>query len=164
MASPRTQRPCPSREHGAALVLAIFVLPIGTMLRQLVPFGRWTVLVLATGLIFSAPIGMHRIIDRFGDDPLADARLPMGRNTFVAARDYMPFGSGLGTFVPVYGSYEKPRDMLASYANRAHDDVLEFWLETGAAGLALMLLFAIWLISSRCERASPCGATDFRSR
>jgi hypothetical protein len=36
----------------------------------------------------------------------------------------------VGSFVPVYGMYEKPQDVLVNaFANRAHDDVLkpEWW-------------------------------------
>jgi len=59
----------------------------------------------------------------------------------------MPLGSGMGTFVPVYASVEKSEDLLANvFANRAHNDVLELWLETGVVGLALMAVFAMWFI------------------
>ncbi len=31
------------------------------------------------------------------------------------------------------------------FANHAHDDILELWLETGIVGVALLALFAVWL-------------------
>ena len=78
------------------------------------------------GLQFS----LYRILDRFGDDPMADARIPFARNTIAAAKAYMPWGSGLGSFVPVYAMTEPPRDVLANtFANHAHNDILELWLE-----------------------------------
>ena len=46
----------------------------------------------------------------------------------------MPVGAGLGTFVPVYAMFEKPEQVSLFYVNRAHNDVLELWLETGVAG------------------------------
>ena len=46
-----------------------------------------------------------------------------------------PFGSGFGTFVPVYEKFA-PRTLLGGYANHAHDDGLELWL---AGVLAVML-------------------------
>jgi hypothetical protein len=77
---------------------------------------------------------------------LSDSRIPFGRNTIEAAKAYMPFGSGLGTFVPVYGMFEKPMETMANkFVNRAHNDVLELWLETGLAGVALAILFVVWL-------------------
>jgi len=91
-------------------------------------------------------------MERFASDPLEDARLPFARTTIEAAQAYMPFGSGMGTFVPVHAMFEKPENLLANiYANRAHNDVLEIWLETGIVGLALMAVFAIWYILRSLE-------------
>lgn len=98
-------------------------------------------------LTFVVQFGLYRIMERFADDPLQDARVSYTRNTVEAARAYMPLGSGLGTFVPVYAMFEKPEDtVINAYANHAHDDALELWLETGIAGPALMGLFIIWLV------------------
>lgn len=96
-------------------------------------------------LIFASQFALFRIMARFAEDPLADARLVFAGNTWEAARSLMPFGSGLGSFVPVYQHFEKPQDALVDvYANRAHNDVLEVWLETGLAGLVLMVVFVLW--------------------
>lgn len=98
-------------------------------------------------LIFSSQFALYRVFERFEVDPLEDARLAFARNTWDAAVALMPFGSGLGTFVPVYQFFEKPQDALRDiFANRAHNDVLEIWLETGMMGLVLMTLFAVWLL------------------
>ena len=95
-------------------------------------------------IIFSLQFALYRILERFGPDPLADARIPFARNTITAAKAYMPFGSGLGTFVPVYQMFEQPSDVLQSYANHAHNDLLEVWLETGVIGLVLLGVFLVW--------------------
>jgi hypothetical protein len=66
-----------------------------------------------------------------------------------AAQEFMPFGSGIGSFVPIYGTFERSQDALTTFANRAHNDLLELWLETGvlgivvAAGIGVTLLFGI---------------------
>jgi len=99
----------------------------------------------ALGVIFAAQFALYRIMERFASDPLADARVPFARTTLEAAQAYMPFGSGMGTFVPVYAHFEKSNDIIANvFANRAHNDLLELWLETGVPGLALLAVFAIW--------------------
>jgi O-antigen ligase len=96
--------------------------------------------------VFALQYGVYRTLDRFAADPINDARITFARNTFKAAAAFMPFGSGLGSFVTVYGLFERPEDVLPGiYVNRAHNDVLEFGLETGLPGIALMLLFAAWL-------------------
>src|SRR5262249_39783787 len=88
----------------------------------------------------------YRILQRFDVDPLEDARVVFARNTFAAAKVYMPLGSGMGTFPSVYPLFEKPQDALIDvYANRAHNDVLELALEAGVVGLGLTIVFVAWL-------------------
>ncbi len=81
-----------------------------------------------------------------------------------AAKAYLPVGSGLGTFVPVYASFEKPEDtLLNTYANHAHNDAAELWLETGLLGLAFMALFVFWFGRRSLaiwRSAPPIGATE----
>jgi O-antigen ligase len=67
----------------------------------------------------------------------------MGR-TLDAATDFMPFGSGLGTFRPVYRLYENHDTIERTYVNHAHNDYLELALEMGVAGVILMALFLAW--------------------
>jgi O-antigen ligase len=105
---------------------------------------------LALVLLFASQFALYRVLERFEPDPLGhDTRLIFARTTWEAAWTLMPFGSGLGSFVPVYQFFEKPQNALSDvYANRAHNDILEMWLETGVVGLVMMALFAAWLIFS----------------
>ena len=105
-------------------------------------------LVAATilAVILSVQFALYRILDRFATDPTEDARITFAHNTIQAAKAFMPFGSGLGTFVPVYATFERPGDTIANtYANHAHNDFLELWLETGVMGPVLLCLFTVWL-------------------
>src|SRR6202161_3476646 len=96
-----------------------------------------------TAFILVVQFALYRILARFNTDPLDDLRLQFARTTMEAAWAYMPFGAGMGTFVPVYGMFEKPQDLFAHvYINHAHDDILELWLESGIFGLALSGAFA----------------------
>ena len=98
-------------------------------------------------VVLSFQFSLYRALDRFALDTTPDARIAFARNTIEAAKTFMPFGSGVGSFVPVYATFEKPRDLIAGgYANHAHDDFLEIWLETGVAGLILILLFVTWVL------------------
>jgi O-antigen ligase len=99
----------------------------------------------AVTVMFSLQFALYRILERFGPDPLAGARIPFARNTIAAAETYMPFGTGLGTFVPVYQMFEKHSDITYAYANHAHNDLLEVWLETGIVGPVLIAIFLVWL-------------------
>ncbi|HVR89979.1 MAG TPA: O-antigen ligase family protein [Novosphingobium sp.] len=59
-------------------------------------------------------------------------------------RDYLPFGSGVGTFQDLYRWYENPAQVGTTYVNHAHDDLLELLIETGLFGLAAVGLFLVW--------------------
>jgi O-antigen ligase len=101
----------------------------------------------ALAVVFSIQFALYRILVRFDMDPLADARLAFARTTIAAAVAYMPFGSGMGTFVPIYAMFEQPRDaMVNTFANHAHDDFLEVWLEAGVLGIGLIGAFAVWFV------------------
>ena len=91
-------------------------------------------------------LGLLRLLERLGADPLADSRIVFAANTIAAAQAHLPFGAGLGRFVPVYALFERPQDaLLGAYVNRAHNDALELLLEIGLAGPALLAAFVIWL-------------------
>lgn len=117
-----------------------------------------------TAFILVVQFALYRVLARFNTDPLDDLRLQFARTTIEAAWAYMPFGAGMGTFVPVYGMFEKPQDLFAhAYINHAHDDVLELWLETGIFGIALMAAFAAWFVSRAAKiwRHASVGANEF---
>jgi O-antigen ligase len=107
--------------------------------------ARFIVGAAAVTVIFSLQFALYRIGDRFSADSVADARIAIVRHAIAAARTYMPFGSGLGTFVPVYQMFEKPSDIGVAYINHAHNDVLELWLEAGIPGLLLIVVYVVWL-------------------
>jgi O-antigen ligase len=138
----------------AGLVLSIAALLGGIALalsdRRAKSFGagsaRFIIGATAVTVIFSLQFALYRIIDRFGADSVTGDRIAIVRNTIAAARTYMPFGSGLGTFVPVYQMFEKPSDIGVAYINHAHNDVLELWLEAGIPGLLLMAVYVVWLV------------------
>jgi O-antigen ligase len=116
--------------------------------------GMARLLVGAAALIFLviSEFTLYRIMERFAIDPLADSRITFARNTLAAALEYMPFGSGMGSFVPVYGMYEQPGDtMINTFANHAHNDILEVSLEAGIFGIGLMGVFAVWITKRSVE-------------
>ena len=114
--------------------------------------------VLTTLLVVQ--FGLYRVLERFADDPLADGRIPFARNTIEAALAFFPVGSGLGTFTVVYPTFEKTNDLMANtFANHAHNDLLELWLEAGVPGAVVAALCAIWILQQtlRVWRAASWG-------
>jgi O-antigen ligase len=67
--------------------------------------------------------------------------------TLDAAKDYLPLGSGVGTFVEIYRTYEDPAVVESTYMNHAHSDYLELLLETGLLGVAVLALFLLWWLA-----------------
>jgi O-antigen ligase len=113
-------------------------------------------------IILAVQYALYRILGRFEADPADDARLAIVPTTIQAAKAFLPLGSGLGTFIPVYAAFEHPQDAaLNIYVNRAHNDPAELFLETGVFGLALMAVFVGWLVwrSVMIWRASSHFAT-----
>ena len=66
--------------------------------------------------------------------------------TLDAAGDYLPVGSGVGTFQVIYRTLEPLETITPTYMNHAHSDWIELLLETGLTGMALAALFLAWWV------------------
>ena len=66
--------------------------------------------------------------------------------------EYMPFGSGLGTFVEIYQTREPTELLQPSYINHAHNDWLEALL-TGGSFAVVVLLLALLFAAARAKNA-----------
>jgi len=141
-----------SRAGVALLMLtlvAVSLLPNWRGLRSTGPkvIGSKALAALAGfSLLFALEYGFSRLLARFEADPLQDARVTIAKNTWGTALKALPTGTGLGTFQQIYGAMEPTRDVI-SYAvvNHAHNDYLELALETGAPGIAIIVVFLAWL-------------------
>lgn len=114
---------------------------------------RWPWL-LAGGLLFSVGLVWLLASGLVANDLMntsATAGISRGeflRNGLRILADFAPFGSGLGTFRELYPWYEDHAKVGTTYANHAHNDLLELLIETGVFGLVLVLLFARWFAST----------------
>lgn len=80
-------------------------------------------------------------VDRLLADGQANPELrwPFWQVTWQAVGDFLPFGSGIGSFVRLF-QIEEPAAMLSPlYVNHAHNDYLEVLLETGLFGTAILV-------------------------
>lgn len=121
---------------------ALVILPAGSKLRLpviaiavLMMIGA--VVALETTAIGSRQIGAHA-------SSAVESRSNLLATTSRAAADFMPFGSGLGSFPNVYSLYESPQQVTSIYVVHAHNDYVELALELGLAGIILMVLFLAW--------------------
>lgn len=110
------------------------------------------VTALETTAIGSGSIGTHA-------SNAVESRAQLLSTTSKAAADFMPFGSGLGSFRSVYHLYEQPQQVTEIYVVHAHNDYVELALELGIAGILLMLLFLAWWAAAvwRMWRTAEAG-------
>jgi hypothetical protein len=115
---------------------------------------RLVIGVIALALLFLGRSALFGALDRFGANPF-DERPVFARVTTEAATALMPVGAGLGAFVPAYALFQKPEDLMGVYANHAHNDLLELWLETGVAGPLLLCFFLYWYARKAARAWAP---------
>lgn len=98
----------------------------------------------AVGVLLIVQFALLRILPRL-ETGLEDARWEFARITFGAALQYLPFGSGIGTFEPVYASHQTLNDIADYFVNHAANDFVELWLEGGLLALGVLIAFLAWL-------------------
>jgi Lipid A core - O-antigen ligase and related enzymes len=77
------------------------------------------------------------------------------------ALDYLPFGSGFGSFEEAFNAFEPSALLSSRYLNHAHNDLVELVIEGGVPGLVILLGALAWLGRS-FVRAWRAGGTDGR--
>jgi O-antigen ligase len=101
------------------------------------------VVAAAVYLPFKAPIGSNNLTSAEAATSQSSRRTTIS-TTIRAGQDHLPFGTGLGTFIEVYRTYEDPLLIDRFYVNRAHSDFAEFFLEAGLVAVLIVLLFLLW--------------------
>ncbi len=77
-------------------------------------------------------------IDRLGTEA-EDLRWQFWSSVVDFLPQYLPWGSGVGSFVPVYQIHEPAELLLPQYVNQAHNDWLDIALTSGIPGIILAL-------------------------
>jgi len=126
---------------------AILVRPwLGLGWRNLV-LGAIALVVLAVLAFYAlrenAMIG--RALSRFATK--GEFRPEIWTDTLFAIRSYLPWGAGMGTFIPVFFLHERLEIVSELVANRAHDDYLELVLEAGLPGILVAILVCSLIFS-----------------
>jgi O-antigen ligase len=130
---------------GIAAGLLVFALAIVALIWRAaslqVKVALAGVALVALGL--AAGVGLTPVLERFAPDAFSmeyRSRMELAGATFKAALDFMPLGSGLGTFADVFRRYQGGR--VTGFADHAHNDYAELVLELGVAGVAVIVLLA----------------------
>ena len=133
---------------GYGLALPVAVASILIFLPRASRFRIWVaalaalLVVAAIGALETSSIGGRQLSENATSS--AQSRLDILATTSGAAADFMPFGSGFGSFRSVYHLYERPTEVTSTFVIHAHNDYAELALELGLAGIVLMLFFFAW--------------------
>lgn len=117
------------------------------------------VLLIATAVLVSRSSIVQETLDRFGANQ--EGRYVFWPDVVAAIRQFMPWGSGLGTFLPVFRMNETLNAVHETYTNHAHSDFMEIALEAGLPGIILVLAFLGWFAATAWsqlrDRAGKAG-------
>lgn len=102
--------------------------------------GLFLTALLPISLLVARSGALARLISEPVDQTRAAAWGPMTH----AAWMFLPFGSGFGTFDPVYRMVEPDSLLSTIYLNEAHNEPLQIAIEGGLPALLLLLLFLGW--------------------
>jgi len=125
---------------------------------------RWLVapallLLVAIGAIFTLPVSAR--LQSLDAGTSVETRRAVTTTAWEATREFMPVGSGVGSFEKVYRLSENPAAVDRTFVNHAHNDYLEIALETGLPGVILMLLLLGWWAWSAWGRWSEPQGDPF---
>ena len=130
----------------AGYLLAVPVIAASALI-LLPPSSRWRhgiailaalAMIVGVGALTTSELGGKKL------GGSVESRSVILKTTSHAISDFMPLGSGLGSFLRVYRLYESPESVTSEYVIHAHNDYAELALELGIPGIVLMLLFLGW--------------------
>ena len=106
-------------------------------------FGTLTTVAIVLALV----VGLAPVWDRFAlADNATDYRWGIFTTTFQAIGQFLPLGSGFGTFTNIFPRFQTPE--LIGYINHVHNDYLEWILEGGLVSAAVIVGFG-WFYVKR---------------
>jgi len=98
--------------------------------------------VLFIGFAAFGPLNQQTLSGKFSDHPTS--RGTIWETTSRAVAEFLPVGSGWGSFGDVYRTFDNPDRTTNEFVNHAHNDYLEVALDLGAFGVILIAAFLLW--------------------
>lgn len=86
-----------------------------------------------------------------GHQVSVSSRQQIWLRTAALTAEYLPAGSGIGTFPQVYQAHEDPGSVDRVFVNHAHNDYIEVLLEGGLPALALVIAFLWWWVRAAIQ-------------
>lgn len=116
-------------------------------------------------LVVFAIVGLYAALGWMAVDQAEELRHTMALATLEIGTTQAPWGSGIGSFVPVF-EQAIPRELLLSgFVNHAHNEYAQWWLTAGWLGMAVlvavlaMLVAVLWaLVKGKGRHVAIAGA------
>lgn len=124
----------------AFIASLLIVLPGRNRARPWIALGSAALLIAAVAALALSPVGERNL----GSSTSIQSREVINATTARGIVEFFPWGTGLGTFRPVYKLFEDHDRIEPTIVNHAHNDYAELALELGAAGVVLIALFFLW--------------------
>tara|TARA_R100001244_G_scaffold6593_15_gene8039 strand:+ start:16535 stop:17983 length:1449 start_codon:yes stop_codon:yes gene_type:complete len=114
--------------------------------------GRWV--ILASGIVAISGMAIASILlsrslafDRlFSGGDVEELRWQLLPTLYTMIKDYMPWGSGFGSFEHVYKICEPQELLQPTYLNQAHNDLLQYPIEGGVPALLVAACAIAWFV------------------
>jgi O-antigen ligase len=137
---------------------AMLIIPPGRSARPWIGLAAGVSMVVGVGFLWMRPVSSSLGVQAATS---VHSRAEMVATTLTAARDFLPFGSGVGSFRNVYPLFENPDSIVPTVVNHAHNDYAELLLETGVAGALLIAAFLAWWVAAALRVWSDRGEGHF---
>lgn len=108
---------------------------------------RWLVpLALTIVIIGAVALARTTALDRlFANSFAEEQRSRMLGTLLEMAFDFLPLGSGFGSFDSVYRAYETIDLLHVNYMNQAHNDLMQLIIEGGAPAILALFILLVWM-------------------
>ncbi len=100
-------------------------------------------------ILLAIVIGITPILERFESfemRTISQGRLGMYAATLRAAMEFLPFGSGLGTFADIFPHFQLDNG-FGGFVDHAHNEYLQAFMELGLAGPIIIALLLVAYVS-----------------
>ena len=132
---------------GVSLIL-VFVFRLLPMARVAVrPWVRYSAAIGSVGALVWATVWASRDLAFMRlEDNTEDLRWPVWQSIVDMLPHYLPWGTGVGSYVEAYQVLEPDNLLRPTYSNHAHNEALEILLTAGVPGAALVFLALAFLV------------------
>jgi O-antigen ligase len=129
------------------------------------PWVRYSVAFASVGALVWATIWASRDVAFMRlEDQTEDLRWPVWQSILDMLPHYLPWGTGVGSYVEAYQVLEPDNLLRPTFSNHAHNEVLEILFTAGIPGAVLILLASVFLAAAVWRGLRASGDTALFKR